>query len=94
MTQMIEVYRSASSATPTPRIDLTHERPTEAALLFVVGLSAFAGLFAATSSRFSEPYVSEELAAEIRSALAAAERGETEDLGSFAQYADEPDDED
>jgi len=29
--------------------------------------------------------------AEIREALAAAERGETEDLGSFAQYADEPD---
>lgn len=92
MTQMIEVYRSASSATPTPRVDLTHERPTEAALF--VGLSAFAALFAATSSRFSEPYVSEELAAEIRSALAAAERGETEDLGSFAQYADESDDED
>ena len=87
MTQMIEVYRSASSATPTPRVDLTHERPTEAALLFV-------GLFAATSSRFSEPHVSEELAAEIREALAAAERGETEDLGSFAQHADEPDDED
>jgi hypothetical protein len=28
------------------------------------------------------------LAAEIREALAAADRGETEDLGSFAQYAD------
>jgi len=36
----------------------------------------------------SEP--SEELAAEIREALAAVERGETEDLGSFAQYAEEP----
>lgn len=82
MTQTIEVYRSASSATPPP-VDLTHERPTERALLFV-----------ATSSSYSEPYVSEELAAEIREALAAAERGETEDLGSFAQYADEPDDED
>lgn len=34
------------------------------------------------------PPVSEELAAEIREALAAVERGETEDLGSFAQYAD------
>ena len=27
---------------------------------------------------------------EIREGLAAAERGETEDLGSFAQYADDP----
>lgn len=81
MTQMIEVYRSGSSATPL--VDLTHERPTARALVFFV-----------TSSRSSEPYVSEELAAEIREALAAAERGETEDLGSFAQYADGPDDED
>lgn len=35
-----------------------------------------------------------ELAAEIREGLAAAERGETEDLGSFSQYAAEDDDED
>lgn len=83
MTQMIEVYRSASSATPTLALDLTHERPTEMALLFF-----------RTSSRPADPYVSEELAAEIREALAAADRGETEDLGSFAQHADESDDED
>jgi len=34
--------------------------------------------------------MTEGLAAEIREALAAARRGETEDLGSFARYADEP----
>ena len=35
--------------------------------------------------------ISAELAAEIRAALTATERGETEDLGSFAQYADAQD---
>jgi hypothetical protein len=35
-----------------------------------------------------------ELAAEIREGLAAAERGETEDLGSFEQYLDDAEDED
>jgi hypothetical protein len=35
-----------------------------------------------------------ELAAEIREGLAAAERGETEDLGSFEQYLDRDQDED
>jgi hypothetical protein len=35
-----------------------------------------------------------ELAAEIREGLAAAERGETEDLGSFQQYLDDDEDED
>ncbi len=34
-----------------------------------------------------EHELSAELAATIREALAAAERGETDDLGSFAQYA-------
>jgi hypothetical protein len=33
--------------------------------------------------------ISEELAAEIQEALAAADRGETLDLGSFAQYVDD-----
>jgi hypothetical protein len=32
-----------------------------------------------------------ELAAEIRESLAAAERGETEDLGTFEQYLDSGD---
>lgn len=35
-----------------------------------------------------------ELAAEIREGLAAAERGETVDLGSFQQYLDDDEDED
>jgi hypothetical protein len=35
-----------------------------------------------------------ELAAEIRNGLEAAERGETEDLGSFEQYLDDDQDED
>jgi hypothetical protein len=35
-----------------------------------------------------------ELAAEIRDGLAAAERGETVDLGSFSQYADDDQDDD
>ena len=43
---------------------------------------------------FPEPWftrvVSEELASEIREGLAAAKRGETKDLGSFAEHADEP----
>lgn len=43
--------------------------------------------------RKAEPVVSRELAASIGVALAAADRGEIEDLGSFEQYADdEPDD--
>lgn len=85
MTQMIEVYSSASSSTSTSTStsvgDVMHQPPTVTVALFVTG-------------RHTKPYVSEQLAAEIREALAAAERGETEDLGSFAQYADEPDDED
>jgi hypothetical protein len=35
-----------------------------------------------------------ELAAEIRNGLEAAERGETEDLGSFEQYLDDDQDQD
>jgi predicted transcriptional regulator len=35
-----------------------------------------------------------DLAAEIREGLAEAERGETVDLGSFAQYGDDDQDED
>jgi hypothetical protein len=35
-----------------------------------------------------------ELAAEIREGLAAAERGETVDLGSFGHYADDDEDDD
>ena len=82
MTQMMEVYRSASSSTSTPTADVTYQTPTARVLVFV------------SYRRHDDPYVSEQLAAEIRDALAAAERGETEDLGSFAQYADDPDDED
>lgn len=37
------------------------------------------------------PILSEELAAEIRDALARVERGEVWDLGSFARYADDMD---
>lgn len=82
MTQMMEVYSSASSSTSTSTADLMYQPPTASVLVFV------------SHRRRDEPYVSEQLAAEIREALAAAERGETEDLGSFAQYADDPDDED
>jgi len=42
------------------------------------------------SAESADPYLSEKLAAEIREALAAVQRGETVDLGSFARYA-EPD---
>lgn len=42
-----------------------------------------------TRRRKRKEAVSPELAAEIREGLAAAERGATEDLGSFARYAGE-----
>jgi len=38
-----------------------------------------------------DPYVPDELAAEIRLALAAVERGEIEDLGDFSQFVDDED---
>lgn len=38
-----------------------------------------------------DPPMSEQLAADLREALAESERGETVDLGSFAQYADDDD---
>jgi hypothetical protein len=41
------------------------------------------------AKRREQHELSDELAAELREALAASERGETDDLGSFAQYADE-----
>jgi hypothetical protein len=39
----------------------------------------------------AEPQISPRLAAEIREALAAVERGEADDLGDFSQYADDED---
>jgi hypothetical protein len=36
-----------------------------------------------------DPLMSEQLAAEIREALARVQRGQVVDLGSFAQYADD-----
>lgn len=89
MTQMMEVYGSTTTSTSTGTststlaTGLAQEHPTARVLFFV-----------RKESHPSVPYVSEQLAAEIQEALAAAERGETEDLGSFAQYADEADDED
>jgi hypothetical protein len=80
MTEMMGIYTSAASATPAPLARSAQElRQT------------FAWLPVSSSSHRPEPSVSEELAAEIREALAAVERGETEDLGSFAQYADDED---
>ncbi len=80
MTLMIQVYTSPASATPAmaPAPDRQH---------------MFAWTAAVSGAHPADPYVSEELAAEIREALAAVQRGEAEDLGSFAQYA-EDDDED
>lgn len=78
MKNMIEIYTSASSATPPPMA-------TSALAL----QQTFAWLAAEEPLRLAAPFVSEQLAAEIREALAAAERGDTEDLGSFAQYADD-----
>lgn len=83
MTHMIGVYTSATSATPAPVAGPSQEVQEQ-----------FAWMAVSVSADRPELHIPEELAAEIREALAAADRGETEDLGSFAQYADEPDDED
>lgn len=82
MTDTIGVYTRTASATPAPVTKPGQE------------LQQTFAWMAVTSSRSRDPYVSKELAAEILEALAAVERGESEDLGDFNQYADEDDDED
>ncbi len=45
-----------------------------------------------TRPQRTEPEIPPRLAAEIREALAAVERGEIEDLGDFSQYVDDDED--
>jgi hypothetical protein len=76
MKRTVQVYASGASATPAP----------------VAGPATELDQTFAWKAHRPEPQISEQLAQEIREALVAAERGETVDLGSFAQFADEPED--
>lgn len=85
MTHTMGIYTSSATTTGTttalPGPDLELE-------------SKFAWIaVTAPAGRRPEIHISDELAAEICEALAAADRGETLDLGSFAQFADDSDDE-
>ena len=80
MTHMVGVYTQTATATPAP-IAASSELQ-----------ACFAWLSTGTTSAVrvhQDPPMSEQLAAEIREALARVERGQVVDLGSFAQYADD-----
>lgn len=79
MRQEISAYVGNTTATPAP------------AVVPEGGMAMFTWTASASSSR-RDPYMSGELAGAIREALAAVERGETDDLGSFAQYLDDDED--
>jgi len=80
MTHMVGIYTQAATTTPAP-IATSSELQ-----------ECFAWLSTGTTSTTGapqDPPMSEQLAAEIREALARVERGQVVDLGSFAQYADD-----
>jgi hypothetical protein len=80
MTHMVGIFTQAATATPAPVAASTELR------------ECFAWLATSTTSTTAapqDPPMSDQLAAEIREALARVERGEVMDLGSFAQYADD-----
>jgi len=80
MTPMVGVYTQTATATPAPLAASTELKQTFA------WLSTGA---VSTGGAPQDPPMSEQLAAEIREALARVERGQVVDLGSFAQYADD-----
>ena len=80
MTHMVGIYTQTATATPAPIAGSAELR------------QCFAWLSTSTTSTVGvpqDPPMSEELAAEIREALARVERGQVVDLGSFARYADD-----
>lgn len=80
MTHMVGIYTQTATATPAPLTASSDLR------------QCFAWLSTGTTSTArapQDPPMSEELATEIREALARVERGQVVDLGSFAQYADD-----
>ena len=80
MTHMVGIYTQTATVTPAPV-------PASSELQ-----ECFVWLSAATTSSTGspkDPPMSEQLADEIREALARVERGRVVDLGSFAQYADD-----
>lgn len=80
MTHMVGIYTQTATATPAP-IAVSPESQ-----------GCFAWLSTGTTSTVGAPQhlpMSDQLAAEIREALARVEDGQVVDLGSFAQYADD-----
>jgi hypothetical protein len=83
MTHMVGVYTQTATATPGPIAASSQLQ------------ECFAWLSTSTTSTVGapqDPPMSDQLAAEIREALARVERGQVVDLGSFAQYADDDSD--
>jgi hypothetical protein len=80
MTHTVGVYTQTATVTPAP-IAASSELQ-----------ECFAWLSTGTTSTVGapqDPPMSDQLAAEIREALARVERGQVVDLGSFDQYADD-----
>jgi hypothetical protein len=80
MTHTVGIYTQTATATPAP-VAASSELQ-----------ECFAWLSTGTTSMTGapqDPPMSEQLATEIREALARVERGQVVDLGSFAQYADD-----
>jgi hypothetical protein len=80
MTHMVGIYTQTATTTPAPLAASSELREW------------FAWLSTSTTSTIrtpQDPPMSEQLAADIREALARVEHGQVVDLGSFAQYADD-----
>jgi hypothetical protein len=77
---MVGIYTHAVTATPAP-VTASSELQECFAWLSIGATS--------TTGAPRDPPISDQLAAEIREALARVERGQVADLGSFAQYADD-----
>lgn len=77
---MVGVYTQTATATPAPIA-----APSELQECFAWLSTGTTGTVKASQ----DPPMSDELAAEIREALARVESGKVVDLGSFAQYAED-----
>lgn len=80
MTHMVGIYTQTATATPAPVA--ASSRLQECFAWLSTGTTS-------TTATPQDPPMSEQLAAEIREALARVEHGQVVDLGSFTQYADD-----
>jgi hypothetical protein len=85
MTHTVGVYTQAATATPAAMPIGTSSQLREC-------FAWLSNSTATTAGASQDPPMSEQLAAEIREALARVERGQVVDLGDFAQYADDGED--